>query len=316
MGKYQLSVTQLLYSSYSHYLLSMDHTKQIVALIFQETAKNEEVWRWQSAGTKNGKTLPILRSACKHLAKCEDCDGDLLQSPVKSAAAVHWWHRSGSHDKWQQWHKFHLSKKNSFEVGESSICFRVTLPTFECSCGSRGHGREKKEEYLAENRENYCLRTCVETKLNPFQAFGFINAETNNSLFKTDLSLWLISCCTDPAWSSPIRYFLSKQPILFFQYMDGLKSFLTQWTSNIHYDSFPWNRQLLKRKCAHSNNWKKLKNRLTSWPLHATWINPLEYLQGKGIVTVHFPKQSETMNLNLSGLIQPLYYYSPLGNAQ
>lgn len=65
-----------------------------------------------------------------------------------------------------------------------------------------GTWERKKEEYLAENRENYCLRTCVETKLNPFQAFGFIKEETNNSLFKTDLPLWLISCCTDPAWSS------------------------------------------------------------------------------------------------------------------
>lgn len=314
MGKYQLSVTQLLYSSYSHHLLSMDHTKQIVALIFQETAKNEEVWGWQSAGTKNGKTLPILRSACKHLAKCEDCDGDLLQSPVKSAAAVHWWHRSGSHDKWQQWHKFHLSKKNSFEVGESSICFRVTLPTFECSCGSRGHEREKKTN-IWQKIEKTIVSAFV-WKPNSIPSRHLVLLKQKLIIHCSKLSLWLISCCTDPAWSSPIRYFLSKQPILFFQYMDGLKSFLTQWTSNIHYDSFPWNRQLLKHKCAHSNNWKKLKNRLTSWPLRATWINPLEYLQGKGTVTVHFPKQSETMNLNLSGLIQPLYYYSPLGNPQ
>lgn len=89
----------------------------------------------------------------------------------------------------------------------------------------RKMGREKD---LAENRQNYCLRTYVETKLNPFQAFGFIKAETNNSLFKTDLPLWLISRFTDPAWSSHIRYFLSRQPILFFKYMDGLESLLTQ----------------------------------------------------------------------------------------
>lgn len=87
--------------------------------------------------------------------------------------------------------------------------------------------REKKKD-LAENRQNYCLCTYAETKLNPFQAFGFIKAETNNSLFKTDLALWLISCSTDPAWSSHIRCFLSRQPILFFKYMDGLESLFTQ----------------------------------------------------------------------------------------
>lgn len=86
----------------------------------------------------------------------------------------------------------------------------------------------EKEKDLAENRQSYCLCTYVEPKLNPFQAFGFLKTETNNSLFKTDLPLWLISCCTDPAWSSRIRYFLSRQPILFFKYMDGLESLLTQ----------------------------------------------------------------------------------------
>lgn len=115
-------------------------------------------------------------------------------------------------------------------------------------------GDLEKGKDLAEDRQNDCLRTYVETKLNPFQAFGFIKAETNNSPFKTDLLLWLTSCCTEPAWSSNIRYFLSRQPTLFFKYMDGLKSLLTQWTSNIHLEFSPWNRQLLRSKCAQSNN--------------------------------------------------------------
>lgn len=81
-----------------------------------------------------------------------------------------------------------ITARTLMEEGVGSICFQVTISTFPYSYCSQGLERD-----LAENRLNYCLHTCVETKLNPFQAFGFIKAETHNSLFKTDLRLWLSS---------------------------------------------------------------------------------------------------------------------------
>lgn len=198
---------------------------------------------------------------------------------------------------------FNPARTALVELGAGSICFRVALPTFEYSWGSQG--LRERERFGRGQTKRLSPHLCG-NQLNPFQAFGFIKAETNNSLFKTDLLLWLTSCCTEPAWSSNIRYFLSRQPTLFFRYMDGLESLLTQWTSNIHLEFSPWNRQLLRSKCAQSNNCQpfrhftqNLKNRLTSWPLHTTWINLLDELQGKVTVIVHFSKKSEIMNLNL-----------------
>ena len=116
----------------------------------------------------------------------------------------------------------------SWKWGRAAYVSELHYQLLSTHVAFRDLREREKEKDLAENRQNYCLRTYVETKLNPFQAFGFIKAETNNSLFKTDLPLWFTSCCTDPVWNSHIRYFLSRQPILFFKYMDGLESLLTQ----------------------------------------------------------------------------------------
>lgn len=167
-----------------------------------------------------------------------------------------------NHYKWQQWHKFQLSKNNSRGSGGGQHMFQSYITSFWVwNVVLRDLRKREKKRDLAENRQNRCLLTYVETKPNPFQAFGFIKGETNNSLFKIDLPLWLISCCTDPAWNSHIRYFLSKQPILFFKYMDGLESLLIQWTSNIHLEFFcPWKRQLLKNKRAQSSKWQPFRH--------------------------------------------------------
>jgi len=69
-------------------MLCMDHTEQTGAFVFLKTAKTKAVRRLQRAEISNGNTLPVLRSACKHLVKCEDCDSDLLKSPLKSAEAA------------------------------------------------------------------------------------------------------------------------------------------------------------------------------------------------------------------------------------
>lgn len=65
------------------------------------------------------------------------------------------------------------------EIG--SICFRVTVRTSKYSYWGTWQSRDQ------------AIFSYTETKLNPFQAFGFIEAETKNSVFKMDFPLRLCS---------------------------------------------------------------------------------------------------------------------------
>lgn len=73
------------------------------------------------------------------------------------------------------------SARTLVEEEMGSICFRVRVPTSKYSYPETWQSRDQ------------AIVSYIETKLNPFQAFGFIEPETKKSVFKTDFPLRLCS---------------------------------------------------------------------------------------------------------------------------
>lgn len=145
------------------------------AFIFLDCHNQEDL----KAGTSNGHTLPLLRSACKQ----QHWASDLLKAAPR--AHKHCESGLGAFTCSNSSTRFNSQERVLWKCGWPT-CFRDKLPTL-------GHShkdlreREKKKKRKGREKTKLLSPHLCGNQTPSLAGFGFIKAETNNSLFEADL---------------------------------------------------------------------------------------------------------------------------------